>query len=82
MQHPCALASQALLEACNDGAELGEPAEDACPRTPPDTLDEVELFVAPILDSGMAGPLPALEPEDCLDCASLARPRSSLSGER
>eukprot|EP00969_Alexandrium_andersonii_P366339 15468285-Alexandrium_andersonii.AAC.1 len=63
-QHPCALASQALLQACNDGACSGGPEEDTCPRTPPDTLDEVELLIAAIIDSGMAGPLPELGPED------------------
>eukprot|EP00969_Alexandrium_andersonii_P067794 2990749-Alexandrium_andersonii.AAC.1 len=67
MQHPCVVASQALPEACSDGVDAGEPAEDACPREPPDTLDEAELFIAAILDSGMAGPLPELEPEDCLE---------------
>eukprot|EP00969_Alexandrium_andersonii_P130925 5789530-Alexandrium_andersonii.AAC.1 len=67
MQHPCALASQAWLQACDDGACSGGPAEDTRPRTPPDTLDEVELFMAAIIDSGMAGPLPELGPEDCLE---------------
>eukprot|EP00969_Alexandrium_andersonii_P361624 15457971-Alexandrium_andersonii.AAC.1 len=67
MQHPCALASQALLQACEDGACRDGPDNDECPRTPPDTLDEVELFIAAIIDSGMAGSLPELGPEDCLE---------------
>eukprot|EP00969_Alexandrium_andersonii_P098383 4342286-Alexandrium_andersonii.AAC.1 len=40
MQRPCVLASQALLQACDDGACSDGPEEDPCPRTPPDTLDE------------------------------------------
>eukprot|EP00969_Alexandrium_andersonii_P115813 5121861-Alexandrium_andersonii.AAC.1 len=66
MQHPCALASQALLQACDDGACSGGPEEDTCPRTPPGTLDEVELFIAAFINSGMAGLLPEPGPEDCL----------------
>eukprot|EP00975_Prorocentrum_lima_P047596 9948383-Prorocentrum_lima.AAC.1 len=64
MQHACALASSGCLAACNDGDRLTTDLVDEQDRQPPTTIDEVEAFIAALIDSGMAGPLPHLEPED------------------
>eukprot|EP00969_Alexandrium_andersonii_P233910 10328262-Alexandrium_andersonii.AAC.1 len=65
MQHACALAGQGCLAACNDGGRLETDPVDEQDRHPPNTFGEVEAVLAAIIDSGMAGPLPDLGPEDC-----------------